>query len=321
MKKFSITTILLIILAIGAGLFYFEGSLPVNTKDTSKQIFIIEKGEGVNGIINNLAGKHLIRNKLVFFVLVKQLGIENNIQAGDFRLSPSMSAKEIAKELTTGTLDIWVTVIEGLRTEEIAQIISRDFNLPESEFITQAQEGTLFPDTYLIPKTASIGDILAIFKANFDKKYNEELRIQAQNNGFSDREVLTLASLVEREANTEGSMRQVASILVKRWKNGWPLQVDATVQYILGYQEGEKTWWKASLSNQDLAIDSLYNTYKRPGLPPGPICSPGLTAIQAVIGADENTPYWYYISNKDGSQMYYARTLEEHNTNIQKHLR
>jgi len=133
--------------------------------------------------------------------------------------------------------------------------------------------------------------------------------------------VLTLASLVEREANTEGSMRQVASILVKRWKNGWPLQVDATVQYILGYQEGEKTWWKASLSNQDLAIDSLYNTYKRPGLPPGPICSPGLTAIQAVIGADENTPYWYYISNKDGSQMYYARTLEEHNTNIQKHLR
>src|SRR3989344_7261291 len=106
MKKFSITTILLIILAIGAGLFYFEGSLPVNTKDTSKQIFIIEKGEGVNGIINNLAGKHLIRNKLVFFVLVKQLGIENNIQAGGFPLSPSLSAKGNAKKINNRNPDI-----------------------------------------------------------------------------------------------------------------------------------------------------------------------------------------------------------------------
>ncbi|OGK16253.1 hypothetical protein A3H80_02705 [Candidatus Roizmanbacteria bacterium RIFCSPLOWO2_02_FULL_37_19] len=321
MKKFAIAVTLLLILAIGFGLFYFEGSLPVNKNSVEAQIFVIEPGESVNQIINNLSSKNLIRNKLVFFMVVKQLGIENSIQAGDFRLSPSMSAKEIAQELTTGTLDKWITIIEGLRKEEIAQILSKDFEIPESEFIAQAQEGMLFPDTYLIPRSASLNDIIQIFSKNFNKKYNEELRNAARAQGLTDNEVLTLASLVEREGNSQESMKNVASILMKRWKNGWPLQVDATIQYALGYQEEGKNWWKKNLTINDLKIKSLYNTYELPGLPPGPICNPGLSAIQAVIEADENTPYWYYISNKDGSRMYYAKTLEEHTSNIRKYLK
>lgn len=321
MKRVTITFILLLILSIGFGVFYYEGGLPAHSENDEKQTFVISRGESVNQIINNLEKEDLIRNKLVFFLLVKQLGIEGDIQAGLFRLSPSMSAREIAKSLTQGSDDVWVTVIEGIRKEEVAQILSNELGIPESEFIKQATEGTLFPDTYLIPRTATVQQVLDIFETNFNAKYTDELRQKAHARGFSDNEVLTLASMVEREANTPQAMNEVASIIVKRLENDWPLELDATVQYVLGYQEADNTWWKQHLTREDLQTESLYNTYAHPGLPPAPIASPGLDSITAVINADTNTPYWFYISNKDGSQMHYAKTLEEHNSNIQKYLR
>ncbi len=321
MKKVSIVSILLIVILLIGGTYYYEGTLPANRTNTEKKIFVVPKGSSVNDIINKLAAENLIRNKIVFLVLVKQMGIENKIQAGSFRISASMTAKEIATQLTKGTNDIWVTIIEGIRKEEIAHILSQELDVPESEFIKQAQEGVLFPDTYLIGRDASIGSILNVFAQNFNRKYTEELRNKARAKGLTDNEVLTLASLVEREANSVASKREVASILYKRLQNDWPLQVDATVQYVLGYQENEKTWWKQNLTTGDLQINSLYNTYKNKGLPPAPIANPGLDAIEAVIDADASTPYWFYISNRDGSKMIYSKTLEEHQTNIQKHLR
>jgi UPF0755 protein len=321
MKRFIITIVLLLTFIVGFGLYYYEGNLPKNSGDTEKKTFVVEKGSSVNEIINKLYKEDFIRNKLVFYVLVKQLGIENKIQAGLFRISPSMTPKEIAISLTQGSDDIWITIIEGIRKEEVAQILAPELEIPESEFIRKAEEGTLFPDTYLIPRTATLDQVLGIFRTNFDKKYSEELRTLAQNRGLTDNQVLTLASMVEREANTPEAMQQVASIMVKRWKNDWPLEIDATVQYILGYQEAEGTWWKKNLTNADLATPSLYNTYLHPGLPPAPIASPGLEAIKAVLYANENTPYWFYISNKEGSQMHYAKTIEEHNENIRKYLR
>ena len=321
MRKITITLTLLVLFFIGFSIFHYEGSLPAQPQSTEKEMFIIAKGDSINKITNNLYDQKIIRNKLVFFFIIKKLGIESKIQAGSFRLSPSMKAQEVAIALTKGSDDVWVTVIEGLRKEEIAQLLSAELGIPESEFIKKAQEGELFPDTYLMPRAATIDQILAIFQANFDKKYSQELRQKAQKRGFTDNQVLTLASLVEREANTPATMQKVASIIVKRYRNDWPLQIDATVQYILGYQERENSWWKEHLTEQDLKRASLYNTYAHPGLPPAPIASPGLDAIQAVINADENTPYWFYISNADGSEMHYARTLEEHNANIQKYLR
>ncbi|OGK28701.1 hypothetical protein A3D06_01315 [Candidatus Roizmanbacteria bacterium RIFCSPHIGHO2_02_FULL_40_9] len=320
MKKIKIFLLLCVFLALLAGIFYYEGSLPANSKSKEQQIFVVEKGSSVNQIINKLSNEGYIRNKIVFLAIIKQLGIENNLQAGDYRISKSMSAKEIAESFTKGTLDTWVTVIEGLRKEEIAQILSKNFDIPEIEFIQKSTEGKLYPDTYLIPKSASIQDVLAIFDRNLNKKYSPELREEARQKGLSDNEVLTLASLVEREANSTGSKREVASILYKRLRNDWPLQVDATIQYVLGYQERERSWWKRNLSKSDLEIQSLYNTYARPGLPPGPICSPGIDSIEAVINANENTPYWFYISNKDGSKLIYSKTIEEHNRNISKYL-
>lgn len=306
------------IFSIAFYIFYREGTLPFNKNNKTTKIFVIAKGESLNNIINNLAKEDLIRSKIVFRLIVEQLGITKSIQAGDFRLSPSMSALEIAKTLTHGTLDIWVTLKEGTRVEEMAQIIGKELNIPEIEFIKEAKEGFMFPDTYLMPKNATVGSVINIINGN--TKFTSQLKETPSKNGLDENEVVTLASLVEREAKDEAGRRQVAKILLKRLKNDWPLQVDATIQYVLGYQTIERSWWKKALTFEDLKIESPYNTYINKGLPPTPIASPGLDAIKSVIEADDNTPYWFYISDKKGN-MHYAKTIEEHNANIEKYLK
>jgi UPF0755 protein len=294
--------------------------MPVNQNDKTTTIFVVKRGENLRGIIRNLYDQKLVRSRIVFFFVVKQLGIEKKIQAGDFRLSPSMDAYQIAETLTHGTLDVWVTIVEGLRKEEIAHLIGKELDIPETEFIKIAREGYLFPDTYLLPKNTDVETIIRIFNENFQKKFSQQLVDQAKRNlNLEQDQVLILASLVEREARYDFDRKKVASILVKRLKNDWPLQVDATVQYALGYQAKEKTWWKKNLTFYDLKIDSPYNTYKNTGLPPTPICNPGLASIKAVVEADPDIEYWYYLSDKTG-KMHYSKTLEEHNRNIEKYL-
>jgi UPF0755 protein len=319
MKKIYILLFLLIVISLSFYLFYNEGSLPVNKKDQTSKIFVIKQGESLNTITNNLFNEDLIRNKIVFYLIVKQLGIERKIQAGDFRLSPNMSAGELAKNLTHGTLDVWVTLIEGTRKEEMAQVISKNLDIPETEFSKLADEGYLFPDTYLIPRTATVDMVISIIKNNFKNKFNEELQTKAKNKKLTEKQVLILASLVEREARQSSTREKVAGIILKRYLADWPLQIDATIQYALGYQSAEKSWWKKELTEDDFKIDSPYNTYKNKGLPPAPICNPSLSSIKAVINADENTPYWYYFTDKNGV-MHYSVTLEEHQANINKYL-
>ncbi len=319
MKKSSIIFLIILFLALFSYLFFKQGTLPVNKNNKSTKIFVITPGQPLQKIIDNLEKEELIRSKIVFFLVVKQLGIEKSIQAGDFRLSQSMNAYEIANNLTHGTLDIWITIIEGLRKEEIAEILSKEFNISQTEFTKLAKEGYLFPDTYLIPKNADSQMIINILNNNFNNKFNDNLKKQAEKKGLTVDEVVTLASIVEKEAKHKQDKKTVASILLKRLKNDWPLQVDASIQYALGYQINEKTWWKKNLSLDDLKIDSPYNTYKNKGLPPGPICNPGLDSIMAVIEADTSTPYWYYLSDKNGN-MHYSKTIEEHERNIEKYL-
>lgn len=320
MKKLPILGIILLIIALAAFLFYKEGSLAVNKKDTSSKMFIIEPGESLDTIINHLASNDLIRNRVVFYLIVKQLNIETKIQAGDFRISPSMDAQTIAEELTHGTLDIWVTIPEGLRKEEIAEILSEKFEIPESEFNSLAKEGYLYPDTYLIQKNPTAQQVIDILTKTFDEKFTDEMKQKMQAKGMTVNQVVTLASILEREAFGNSDRQQIANILYRRWKEDYPLQVDATVQYVLGYQANEKRWWKKSLTLDDLKIKSPYNTYVVTGLPPGPIASPGIATMKAVIDADANTPYFFYIHDTNGVT-HYAKTSEEHEANIQKYLR
>jgi UPF0755 protein len=319
MKKTTLFLGILALMALGFFMIFQEGSLPVDKNNQGAQIFVVEKGQGLKSIINNLASEGLIRNKVVFYLVVKQKGIEKKIQAGDFRLSKNMNAGQIADELTHGTTDTWVTVIEGLRKEEVAQILTETVKTPTFEFIEQAREGYLFPDTYLVPKDASIDAILAIFQKNFDAKYTPEVISKVRRLGLTEREGVIIASLVEKEARFPEDKRKVAGILIKRYKEDWLMQLDATIQYAIGYQKNEKTWWKKDLTLDDIEVDSTYNTYKYQGLPPAPICSPGLESLVAVAEADVQTPYYYYISDRKGN-MHYARTLEEHNANIAQYL-
>lgn len=318
MKKFKILFLITSLVILGMYFMYVEGALPVDKNNTGSTIFVIHKGEGLNSIIKRLAAEDLIRNKLVFYAIALQKGIEKKVQAGDFKLSKKMTAQEVAEMITHGTLDEWVTIVEGLRKEEVAQKLAQTFTFSEISFIEQAKEGQLFPDTYLIPKTATIDTIIQLMESNFQKKM-AEARKERPFEKRSDREILILASLVEREAKFADDRRLVASIILKRAQNDWPLQLDATIQYGLGYQRKEKTWWKRDLTVEDLKVDNTYNTYERKGLPPAPICNPGLDSIKAAVTADPNTPYWYYVNDKKG-RIQVAKTLEEHEENIRKYV-
>ncbi|MCL4375045.1 endolytic transglycosylase MltG [Patescibacteria group bacterium] len=320
MKKLSVFVTLVILAFVISAAVYREGNLPVDRNSQEYKIFLIPPGEGLSSIARRLAADGLIRNRLVFYLIVKRAGIEKNIQAGEFRLSPRMTGTQIAQTLTHGTTDVWVTILEGWRKEEAAQAISAKLNIPESEIIKRAAEGYLFPDTYLFPRNATIATVLSILRLNFQKKYSSAVADKIKRLGLSQDQAITLASLVEREARSDTVRQQVASIIYKRYKNDWFLNIDATVQYALGYQIQEKSWWKKQLSAADLTVNSSYNTYKYIGLPPGPICSPSLSAITAVANIDPNTPYWYYLTDANG-HVHYAVTLEEHNANIDNYLR
>ncbi len=303
----------------GGWLWWSDAVGPSDRNNTTPQIFVVRRGEGVKSIAARLATDGLIRSPTGFYLLVKFMGIERDLQAGDYRLNPTMDAGTLARELTHGTLDVWVTTLEGWRVEEVAAKLTKELDIPESEFVKVAREGYMFPDTYLFPKDATVGAVARLFYTTFDAKVDEKMRSDAKKTGLTFDEVLTLASIVEREGRTEEDRPMIAGILLNRLRADWPLQADATLQYALGYQVREKTWWKKSLTDEDKKIESAYNTYLHRGLPPRPISNPGLSSIRAVIYPKE-TAYWYYLHDPDGG-IHYGRTLEEHNSNIAKYLR
>jgi len=212
--------------------------------------------------------------------------------------------------LISGPQDIWITFPEGWRREQIAARLANTLaGFDEQLFLqlTAKSEGQLFPDTYLIPFQATPQDILTIFLKNFTKKTGLDPQSGA------DREIIILASLVEREAKSDPDRAIISGILKKRLANDWPLQVDASVQYAANRADN---WWQPIT---DTKYPSPYNTYLYPGLPPGPICNPGLAAINAVR-TPQDSPYWYYLTGNDGVT-YYAKTLDDHNLNISRYLR
>ena len=314
-----ITLFFLVVITAWGGWFWWHYSIvAVDPTDTTPVMFVVAQGEGGKEIAADLAKQNLIHSSTGFYILIKLLGIEREMQAGDFRLNKSMDARTIALELTHGILDVWVTTLEGWRNEEIATQLAKDLDIPEDQFLRNAAEGYMFPDTYLIPRDATGAAIAKIFLDNFDKKVTPQMREDAKKTGLPFAQTITLASIVEREGKTATDRPVIAGVLLNRIKLGMPLQVDATLQFALGYQPFEKTWWKKELTDDDKKINSLYNTYANPGLPPGPISNPGLESIKAAI-YPADTGYLYYIHDKTGAA-HFAKTVEEHDTNIRKYL-
>lgn len=317
-QKFLILITILFITSSLISLWWKQAIKPVNSTDSTFISFMIKKEETARNIANRLQKKGLIRSSVAFFLLARFGGIADRIQAGQFRLKPSMDLITLAEELTHGTTDIWLTIPEGLRSEEIALKLAQELSIPEGEFLKLAKEGYMFPDTYLIPENASVSAIIDIFLKNFNKKVTPDLKKKADEKDLTLDEVIKIASLIEREAKLPEDRPVIASVILNRLKIGMKLDIDATIQYALGYQPSQKSWWKKNLTLEDLEIDSLFNTYKNPGLPPTPIANPGLAAIRAVVKAP-NTEYLYYIADKKGKS-HFAKTFEEHEVNIAKYL-
>lgn len=303
---------------------------PANKNNLTQINFIIRKGEALSDIVAGLKEAGLIKSALHFKIYVFLTGTATKIQAGSFSLSPSMTTPQISQLLIKGKNDQWVTILEGLRQEQIAeQLIKSGFAINPEEWQrtveAQGLEGKLFPDSYLLPKGATQEQILTIITRNFEKKVVLGLKDEIAASHLTLNEILTLASIVERESQTETDRQIVAGILLKRLQNHWPLQTDATIQYAVAEKRCKKTydascdWWPNTLTKADLAIQSAYNTYIHPQLPPTPICNPGLSAIKAVLNP-QKTAYWYYLSDKNGV-MHYAKTNEEQVANIQKYLK
>lgn len=318
-KRLLALFIVLLLLCGGAWLWWQDGISPVDPEDKTPVSFEVAKGEGVKLIASKLAQQKIIRSPTAFYILVKVMGLEKQLQAGEFRLMRSMDSLTVSRELTHGIMDIWITIPEGLRKEEIAARISKELDIPETEFIKIAPEGFLFPDTYLIPREATVGAILNLMVKTFHAKADDVIKTGTVKNKMSVNEIVTLASIVEREGINAADRPVIAGILMNRLNQKHPLQVDATLQFAIGYQPNEKSWWKKYLTNDDKEIDSPYNTYKFSGLPPGPISNPGIQSIEAVV-YPKISDYFYYLHDNDG-RVHYARTLEEHNANVSRYLR
>ncbi len=299
---------------------------PVDAAATDTISFVVPRGQPVAQIGQRLADEGLVRHPLVFRLAVKQLGLDQKLQAGGFKVSPSMTPQQLATTLTQGTEDTWVTILEGWRREEIAEYLAGqelgEFNA--SEFLAESEglEGKLFPDTYLIPQEITAASMVQLLERTFEAKVTQglaaEISAYQTKTNRSLSEILVMASLVQREARTYEQMRHVAGILWNRIDLNMALQVDATLQYVKGYNKAEKDWWSTPLA-ADKSLVSAYNTYLNPGLPPAPIANPGIDAIKATVMPLEVNDL-FYIHAPDGT-MYYAQTVEQHNANVNQYLR
>ncbi len=295
---------------------------PVNSQLTQTQVFVIPKGQAVSVIGERLKESGLIKNALAFRFIVKKDGLSQKIQAGSFDLSPSMTTAEVAQKLTQGTYDLWVTIPEGWRREEIADSLAKQelesFSKEEFLSLTKGQEGRLFPDTYLVPRQISTEQLVRLLQQTFEKKIINGLKNDLAQSDYSLTEILTMASIVEREAKGYDQMTKVAGVLWQRLEIGMALQVDASLQYIKGFDQVQDTWWPTPTA-ADKELNSVFNTYKYPGLPPAPIANPGLDAIKATLNP-VNTGALFYLHDLSG-QIHFATTLEGHNANVEKYLR
>jgi UPF0755 protein len=311
----------LFIAVIALATWWFLLQAPSST-EVASQRFVIPRGQAVVKIAGRLHEAGLIKHELAFRLLVYKNGLNNKIQAGSFELAAHMNANEIMNRLISGTDDIWLTFPEGWRREEIAESVAKQelINFDPDEFLqlSKGLEGQLFPDTYLVSRSLSAAALVDLLNNTFKSKVSTPLAKEIANHPWSLNQILTLASLVQRESANDGEMSLVAGILSHRLKIGMPLQVDATLQYVRGFSKVENTWWPTPLA-VDKELDSPYNTYKTAALPPAPICNPSLAAIKAVLNPTATTAL-YYIHDNQG-RIHTATTLSEHNQNVNTYLR
>jgi UPF0755 protein len=336
-KQIKLIIFLVLAVLLAVQISYWRGINNPVDKNGQDKIFVVKKGESVKQISDNLKRDGLIKSKLYFEIYVWRENKEKNLQAGEYVLSPNLTIKEIVRILSAGEAlsdELTIKIIEGwsvadidkylaemglARDNEFIQSVKGDFRFQISDFRFLSDkpedvglEGFLFPDTYRIFKDATVDDIIKKMLDNFDRKLTKQMRDDIRKQGKTIYEIITMASIIEKEVRTPEDMKIVSGIFWDRVKNGQALESCATLAYITGVN-------KQQYSIEDTKIDSPYNTYKYPGLPPTPICNPGLNAIQAAI-YPKYTDYNYFLSRPDTGETIFSKTYDEHLKNKAKYL-
>ncbi len=293
------------------------------------QTFRVEPGEPAASVALRLEDSGLVRDAGALRAYMIYSGADTSIQSGEFELSPALSIVDIARELQDPLPgEATLVVLPGWRMEEIAASIPTSglVMLPD-EFLAAAQspprgfdflagltttEGFLYPDTYILPRELGAGELVTEMVRNFALHLGADLREGIASQGLTIPQAVALASMVQREAVQAEEQPLIASVFYNRLAIGMKFDSDPTVQYALGYNTAQETWWTNPLSLDDLQYDSPYNTYLYTGLPPAPIANPSLSALRAVA-YPEQTPYYYFRALCDGSGLHaFAQTFEEH---------
>ena len=329
MRKLTILLLVLVLAAGGAAAaVYLRLQQPYQGYPGTEQFVEIPGGSGTRTIGDRLVAAGVVRDPLTFRAALMISGQARVLKAGEYRFDRPMTPLEALGKIARGDVYVvTVTIPEGLTIREMAALAESRGVGTAAEFITDANdrslmrgldpsarnlEGYLFPDTYPVTRTDARRLVRAMV-GRFEHVFTPEMRAAVEQRGLSIHQTVTLASIVEKEAARPDERPMVAAVYLNRIRRGIPLQCDPTVIYAL--QLAGK--YNGNLRRDDLMFDSPYNTYRYPGLPPGPIASPGRAALDAAIHPAD-VDYLYFVSRNDGSHAF-ARTLDEHNRNVQKY--
>jgi UPF0755 protein len=297
--------------------------------DAEEQTVTIAAGSSLRQIADGLAAHGLIRHRNMFIAYVKWWQPGSYLRAGEYALRASMSPEQIVDILRQGKVRHYsLTIPEGLTVREIAATVAeQQFGdaatiqtlMSDPVFIaslnvdTPSLEGYLFPDTYYLPRNVSEKALLGLMVDTLRKHYTDEIVARAEQLGLTQREVLTLASLIEKEAKIDEERPLISAVYHNRMRKGMRLQCDPTVIYALGER------FDGNIRKQDLQIDSPYNTYRYAGLPPGPIANPGRRSLEAAVNPAP-VDYLYFVATGNHGQHKFSRTLQEHNRAVHQSL-
>jgi len=298
--------------------YYFFGQLKPVSIASGPKIFEISQGESFIKIVDRLKGENLIRSADAFKLYSVATGSAGNIKPGIYELFGSSSSPQILSMLSEQGSDIEITVPDGASVYDIDALLANKKILPAGFLISFAKnndiEGKLYPDTYKFSEHSSAKTVVDKFLQNFRAKAEPVLNQDPVNY----KKNLILASLLQKEVSDEKDSRIVAGILKKRLSVGMKLDVDATICYLKKILKGQSSCYP--LNQSDFKMDNQYNTYLHSGLPPGPIGSPNISSISAVLNS-LSSPYWFYLSDPKTGKTIFSKTLEEQNANRWKYLR
>ncbi len=309
--------IVLLISLAALCLIWYQSRLLSRSDNNEVTTVTIDKGESTAELAKDLDKEKLISSslafKIYFYVHRSQL-----IKAGQYSIEPKTKTRDLIKRFVEGKVadrEVSVLIREGLTVKEINEYLKKEGFMKDDSFLNKAKqyEGYLFPDTYRMFKDFTADDLITKMRANFEKKLTPDLRAAMETSGHKGEDIIIMASILEKEVRTEEEMKIASGLFWDRMKVGQALQSCATLAFILGVN-------KPQYSYEDTQIDSPYNTYQHPGLPPGPVSNPGLRAIKAAIYPTK-TDYNYFLSRPDTGETIFSVTLEEHNAAKAKYLK